>query len=81
MGSSGSRSKATTEETGTRQGWADISLPSSHLGAASWGLSVWAGLGFLPAWWPQDRAAIGWLKASRVSVPASKAETATSFPS
>ena len=41
---------------------------------------VWPGLGFLPAWWPQDRAAIGWLKASPVSVPASKAETATSFP-
>lgn len=37
-------------------------------------------LGFFPARWPQDSwAAIGWLKPTRVSIPANKAETAHLF--
>lgn len=82
LGGSGSGSKATTrtEEAGTCQAWAGISLPSSNLRASPCGLSTWTSLGFLPAWRPQDSpTATCWLKASRVSVPANKAETAAPF--
>lgn len=63
------------ERKGTEQlWWPGIFLSSCSLRASPCGLSTWTSLGFLTSWQPLGELDSTWqLKASRVSIPASKA--------